>query len=201
MSTYDLDDETIAALQQERVDRRRAARFDEVLRQAEYASRPAGELDDDAQRSVQTWERHVQSLNALVDAELESLAFANPIVPDIPTMTVSDDRLHIFAPGQYTHRWVHLAGGHAAVDLAAGTFRASNYTTGPARFTVAQLGVSFRPAVPVCKLSVRAYVRFAVLRLQHPGSPRPPAWHHRAAMGLGAGQRRAQGRQLQPLGR
>ena len=51
--------------------------------------------------------------------------------------------------------------GQANVDTAKGTFFAANYTIGPPRFTVAQLGVKFRPSVPVCKLSVRAYAHFS----------------------------------------
>ena len=48
--------------------------------------------------------------------------------------------------------------GHTDVENAS--CWAYNYTTGPARFTVAQIGISYRPAAELCKLSVRAFVNY-----------------------------------------
>ena len=97
-------------------------------------------------------------------------------------MTPDDTRLHVFGPDDLTLGWVHLDQGQAGVDVAASRLRASNSTTGPARFTVAQLGVKLRTSVPVCKLSVRAYVQYSgydILshRVHQPGSSeRRRAW-------------------------
>jgi hypothetical protein len=161
MPDYGVDDATIAAQQEEHAKRGRTAHVNELLREREVASRPVGrELSEEAKRSISAWTEHVESLNALVDAEIETLPPPQIEMPDVRALTISDTSTHVFGAGHLTHGWTHLGSGQASADFENAKLFAYNYTTGPARFTVAQIGVSLRPSFPQCKLSVRAYVRF-----------------------------------------
>ena len=134
------------ASQEEHAKRSRSKRFAALLREQEIASRaPGAELSDEAKRSAEDFERQVTALNELVDTENDTLM--PPLGPpiDLASMRASNDQMHVFGPGTYTERFQHHDGGQPTVDLANGRLSAYNYTTGPARFTVAQLGVKLRP--------------------------------------------------------
>ena len=154
-----VDDEAILAGQSNRLERRRAARFMEVLRDQEQAARPYGELTAEAKASVAAFERDVAALDRLVDGERDMLT-GPAVYFDVETMPAGDSPLHVFGPGTCTLRWVHLDNGQANTDLDNASCWAYNYTTGPVRFTVAQIGISYRPSAAICKLSVRAYVNY-----------------------------------------
>ena len=195
MSTYRVDEQTVLAKQEELANRGRAKRFTDLVRAQETASRRGAQLSDEAMRSAADFERHVAELNELVDAEIDTLVPTVDTSFDLTSMTVSSDRVHVFGPGTFTMQWSHLDLGQTGVDVPNARFHARNYTTGPARFTVAQLGVMLRPSFPVCKLSVRAYVRYSGYDILSHRVHR--ARHHRATAGLGARQGRRQGRQLE----
>jgi hypothetical protein len=158
---YGSDDETIYANQDERLRKSRSQRFDELLRGQDAARRSyRPELSDEAKRSVAEFEREVEELNRLVDAEIKNLV--PPRGPSFDyTLMTRDEHLHVFGPGNLTHAWVWLGDGQAGADFENGKFYAYNYTTGPARFSVAQVGVIFQPTPTLCKLSVRPYVRYS----------------------------------------
>jgi hypothetical protein len=162
MATDGIDDQMFFAEQARHAEHARAKRFTARVREHEAAATAYGaELSDEAKRSVADFQRHVATLNDLVDAEIETLVPVRGPAFDFGSMAIDSAGLHVFGPDDYALHWVHLDLGQAGVDVANGRFHASNYTTGPARFTVAQLGVRFRPSVPVCKLSVRAYAQFS----------------------------------------
>jgi hypothetical protein len=161
MATDGIDDQVFFAEQARHAEHARAKRFTARVREHEAAATAYGaELSDEAKRSVADFQRHVATLNDLVDAEIETLV---PVRPGV-RLRLDGDRQRRPArvrTGRLRAPLVHLDLGQAGVDVANGRFHASNYTTGPARFTVAQLGVRLRPSVPVCKLSVRAYAQFS----------------------------------------
>jgi hypothetical protein len=186
MSTYGQDDETIYAKQEERVRNSRSTRFDELLRDqdaARHGHRP--ELSDDAKRSVAEFEREVAELNRLVDAEIENLVPARGPSFDHTAMT-RDEHLHVFGPGTLTEGWAWQGDGNAGSDVANGTFYAYNYTTGPARFSVAQVGVKFQPTPALCKLSVRPYVRCTGYDILKHAVHQPGTGEQRRAWALGS---------------
>jgi hypothetical protein len=155
---YESDDEIIYAKQEERVGKSRSKRFDELLRRHDVARRGyRPELSDEAKRSIAQFEREVEELSRLVDAEIENLVPPRGPSFDFPLLT-RDEHLHVFGPGNLTHAWTWPGEGQANADFQNGTFYAENYTTGPARFSVAQVGVIFHPTPALSKLSVRAYV-------------------------------------------
>jgi hypothetical protein len=90
--------------------------------------------------------------------------------------------LHVFGAGTLTWDWAWLDDGQAHADKDDATFWASNYTTGPARFTVAKVGVLFQPQLATCMLSIRPYVRWSgsealTHRVHQPGtSEQRKAW-------------------------
>jgi hypothetical protein len=171
MADYDVVEEAILAEQGSRIERRRAARFLEVLREQERAARPHGELSAHAKASVAAFERDVAALNRLVDDERDTLIREPAPLFDIGSMPVGDRTLKVFGAGLCTLSWAHIDDapvGHARTDPDTGSFSADNYTTGPVRFTVAQMGISYRPSAAICKLSVRAYVNYSgYYMLQH----------------------------------
>lgn len=183
-AVYGLDDETIYAKQDERVRNSRSKRFDELLRSQEATRRRdrAG-LSDEARRSVAEFQREVEELNRLVAAE-------NLVPPRAPsfdyTLLIDDEHKHVFGPGNLTKAWAWLGDGHADADFENGTFSADNYTIGPARFSVAQVGVMFQPTVDMCKLSVRPYVRYSGLDILKHAVHDPSIPEQRRAWALGS---------------
>jgi hypothetical protein len=184
MSTYRVDEQTVLAKQEELANRGRAKRFTDLVRAQETASRRGAQLSDEAMRSAADFERHVVELNELVDAEIDTLVPTVDTSFDLTSMTVSD-RVHVFGPGTFTMQWSHLDLGQTGVDVPNASFHARNYTTGPARFTVAQLGVMLRPSFPVCKLSVRAYVRYSGYDILSHRVHQPDTTEQRRAWALG----------------
>jgi hypothetical protein len=185
MSTYGPDDETIYAKQEERVRKSRSKRFGGVLRDQDAARRgDRPELSDEAKRSVAEFEREVAELSRLVDAEIENLVPLRGPSFDHTAMT-RDEHQHVFGPGNLTEAWTWQGDGNAGTDVANGTFYAYNYTTGPARFSVAQVGVKFQPTPALCKLSVRPYVRCSGYDILKHAIHQPDTHEQRRAWALG----------------
>ena len=195
-----VDEQTIIAKQEELAAPGPSARLTKILREQEVASRPNElKLSDAAYRSVKDFERDTAALNKQVSAELDYLnaKWDSPLKLDLDLISpeVREGRiLHVYGPDvhgtgepkYYKLGWVHLDWGQAGADPRTGKLFASNYTTGPARFTVAQIGVKLRPTFPMCRLSVRAYTQFSGFDALHHRVHDPSLPEQRRAWALGS---------------
>jgi hypothetical protein len=174
------DEKAVLALQEQRM-AGPASRIAPLLREQEQLAAAGRVVDEAAQRSLRAFERDMTAVTERVKLELPDLTdrvrapFGRPTFAGNPLQ-------HVFGPGLLGWEWAWLGDGQAGASKDDATFWASNYTTGPARFTVAKVGVQFRPQLASCKLSIRPYVRWSgteVLthRVHQPGtSEQRNAW-------------------------
>jgi hypothetical protein len=162
-----------------------ASRIATLLREQEQAAYVERVRSDAARRSVEAFERDMAVVTERVKAEAPArnarvkAPFGQPLFDANPL-------LHVFGPGLLGWNWNWPGDGQAQSNKDDATFWAENYTTGPARFSVAKVGVLFTPQLPTCVLSIRPYVRWSGSEILTHRVHQPDTTEQRKAWALGS---------------
>jgi hypothetical protein len=149
------------------------------------ASRIAALLDEQAPGPGRAaFERDMAAVTELVKAEAPARNARVRAPFGLPTHA-ANPLMHVYGPGLLDWAWTWPGDGQARANKDDATFSAENYTTGPARFSVAKVGVLLTPRLPTCKLSIRPYVRWSGTEILTHRVHQPDSSEQRKAWALG----------------
>jgi hypothetical protein len=178
------DERAILAMQEARM-AGPASRIATLLQEQERAAYAGRTRDEAVRRSAEAFERDMALMTERVKAEVPARNARVKAPFGRPTFA-ANPLLHVFGPGLLGWNWNWLGDGQAGSNKDDATFWAENYTTGPARFSVAKVGVSVTPQLPTCKLSIRPYVRWSGMEILTHRVHQPDTNEQRKAWALGS---------------
>jgi hypothetical protein len=162
-----------------------ASRIAPLLYEQERAASAGRALGEEARRSAEAFERDMAAVTERVKAEVPARNARVRAPFGLPTHS-ANPLLHVFGPGTLAWDWGWAGDGGARANKDDATFWAENYTTGPARFSVAKVGVLLTPRLPTCKLSIRPYVRWSGTEILTHRVHQPDTTEQRRAWALGS---------------